>query len=759
MDIEKILSELTLEEKASLCSGRDYWHTKAVERLDVPEMMMCDGPHGLRKQVGEGDHLGINESIETVCYPTASALAASFDREVLHTLGETLGKECQAENVGMLLGPGVNMKRSPLCGRNFEYFSEDPYLAGELGTAYVQGLQEEGIAACVKHFAANNQETRRMSGTSNLDERTLHETYLPAFENIVKKGNVRGVMCAYNAVNGTACAENKELLTEILREQWGYDGMVVTDWGAVKDRVEGLKAGLDLEMPGGPGAQDKAIVEAVKSGKLEEEVLDKAVRNILKLVANYQEQRRPDAVLDRSRSAEVSRNIAEQCAVLLKNNGALPLNTEDEAVFIGEFAEKPRYQGAGSSHINVPCIKGAAERAQEAGYPVTWEKGYQIHSEADEEENEVILRKRAVEAARRSFAAVIFAGQPDAYETEGCDRDTMQIPENQNRLIEAVAAVQPNTVVVLHGGAVMELPWLEQVSAVLCMYLGGQEVGAASVNLLYGKANPSGKLADTWPLKVEDNPSYLNFPGEEGKVEYREGIYIGYRYYDKKKMQVCFPFGYGLSYTTFAFSDLKLDKETMTDREILTASCKIKNTGNRKGKETVQLYVRDETSTVGRPVRELKGFEKVELEPGEEKTVSFSLDKRAFAYYEPKIHDWFVESGRFFIEIGASSREILLSAPVEVTGTKELPLVYSYDSTVGDLMKTEKGRALMSRMMAGGAAEGQKAAEEDNLKHMGEGSEKMVQNMMIEMPLRSIVTFGRMTEEQLDGMIRMLNEP
>lgn len=753
MDIEKILGELTLEEKASLCSGRDYWHTKTIERLGIPGMMMCDGPHGLRKQVGEGDHLGINESIETVCYPTASALAASFDRDALKLLGKTLGEECQAEDVGMLLGPGVNMKRSPLCGRNFEYFSEDPYLAGELGSSYVEGLQGEGIAACVKHFAANNQETRRMSGTSNMDERVLYETYLPAFETIVKKGKTRGIMCAYNAVDGVYCAENKKLLTDILREKWGYDGMVVTDWGAVKNRVKGLQAGLDLEMPGGPGVQDQAIVEAVKNGTLDEKVLDEAVRNVLKLVADYQDARRPDTIIDRTKCAKVSRELSERCGVLLKNENILPLDKSAKTVFIGEFAVKPRYQGAGSSHINVKSLKGALERAEEAGYQVCYAEGYRVH----DEETDTELIRQAVAKAQEAEVAVIFAGQPDAYETEGCDRETMDIPENQNALIEAVVSVQPNTVVVLHGGSCMALPWLSKIPAVLCMYLGGQEVGAAAVSLLYGEENPSGKLAETWPVKIEDNPSYLNFPGEDGMVSYKEGIYIGYRYYDKKKMDVLFPFGHGLSYTTFTYSDLKLDKDSMTDEETLTVSCRVKNSGKRKGRETVQLYVGDEVSSVGRPVRELKGFEKIELEAGEEKEVAFRLDKRSFAYYETKIHDWFVESGSFLIEIGASSRDIRLSGVVEVTGTVELPIVYSYESTVGDLMKSSKGKAFMQKMLAGGSSKGQEEAEKDNLKHMGEGSEKMVQSMMAEMPLRSIVTFGRMTMEQLDGLVAMLN--
>lgn len=751
MNVEQVLSQMTLEEKASLCSGRDFWHTKAVERLGVPGVMMCDGPHGLRKQMGEGDHLGINVSIETTCYPTASALANSFDREVLRTLGTALGQECQAEDVGMLLGPGLNMKRSPLCGRNFEYFSEDPYLAGELGAAYIESLQAQGVSACVKHFAANNQETRRMSGSSQMDERTLHEIYLPAFEAAVKKGGTRSVMCAYNAINDTFCSENKMLLTDILREKWGYKGFVVTDWGAVKDRVKGIQAGLDLEMPGGGGVQDDKIVEAVKNGTLAEADLDEAARNMLQFVADYQESRKPDTKIDRKANTVLSGELAEKCAVLLKNeDGVLPLKDEKTA-FIGEFARKPRYQGAGSSHINVPHPVSALEAAGDKN--VLYAQGYDIHRE----DNAEALLTEAVELAKTVHTAVVFAGLPDSYESEGGDRDTLAMPENQNKLIEAVAAANPNTVVVLHGGSAMELPWLDKVKGVLYVALGGENVGTATVNLLYGKNNPSGKLSETWPRKLSDNPSYLNFPGEDGKPVYAEGIYIGYRYYDKKEMDVLFPFGYGLSYTQFAYSDLKLSKSEMLDTDTLTVTCKVKNVGSVAGAEAVQLYVRDEESSVRRPVRELKGFDKVFLNPGEEKEISFTLDKRGFAYYETKIHDWFVESGRFFVEIGASSRDIRLSEAVTVNGTAELPVHVTRLTTIGELTSFARGRAFVEQMIAARRGNSEAVAE-DNNKNMGEGSDKIVKSMMTEMPLCSLVTYGVMTFRQLDSLIASLNQ-
>lgn len=751
LNIEKILQEMTIEEKAQMCSGRDFWHTQDLERLGVPAVMMCDGPNGLRKQRGEGDHLGINASIETVCYPTSSALAASFDRDLLRKLGESLGQECQSEEVSMLLGPGVNMKRSPLCGRNFEYFSEDPYLAGELAAAYVKGLQEQGVAACVKHFAANSQETRRMSSSSNMSERTLHEIYLPAFEKVVKEGKVRSVMCAYNAVNGTYCSENKELMTEILRKKWGFGGFVVTDWGAAKYRVKGLEAGVDLEMPGGPKESTEEILQAVKAGTLSEEVLDQAVRNILKFVSDSMKNQKQGVSFDREEAHGKSGIFAKESAVLLKNEGVLPLKNEKKVVVIGEFAESPRYQGAGSSHINVKHAVSAMECVEEK--KVTYVKGYHADHEAVEEE----LMKAAVKAASEGDCAVIFAGLPEAFETEGCDRDSMKLPENQNRLIHEVARVQKNTIVVLHGGSPVELPWIDEVQAVLCMYLGGDYVGDATIDLLYGNANPSGKLAETWPMKLEDNPSYLNFPGEDGQVNYQEGIFMGYRYYDKKKMEVLFPFGHGLSYTTFQYSDLKVSQEKVTDQEKLTVTCKVKNTGSCPGKEVVQLYVSRPESEVARPVRELKGFWKISLKPGEEKEVEFVLSGRDFAYYEEKIHDWYTDSGEAVIEIGSSSRDIRQKVTVSVEGTRELPITYTENTTIADLGKTKKGREFLNNVIGGMRSSEEKEAKEKDMENLGAGSKRMMEASMLGMPLGAFVTYGRMSREALHGLLDQLN--
>lgn len=755
MDVEKMINELTLEEKAALVSGIDFWYTKSVDRLGIPSVMMCDGPNGLRKQKGRGDHLGINESIETVCYPTASAMAASFDVELLRHLGQILGEECQAEHVGMLLGPGVNLKRSPICGRNFEYFSEDPYLAGKLAASYIKGIQENGVAACVKHFAANNQETCRMSASSRMDERTLHEMYLPAFEESIREGKSRSIMCAYNALNDVFCAENKTLLTDILREKWGFKGFVVTDWGAGKDEMQGIKAGLNLVMPGGLDETTEIIADAVNGGELEEQELDEAVRGVLKFIADYGDLQKENASFDRESALIFSEECARESAVLFKNEKKiLPLSKEQKVVFIGDFAENPRYQGAGSSHINVKHAVSAMECVD--GLQVSFAQGYRSRDIQTDDR----LLQEAVDMAIEADVAVIFAGLPDAYETEGCDREHMKMPENQNTLIERVAAAQENTVVVLHGGAPMELPWTDKVPAILCMYLGGCRVGKATVDLLFGAANPCGKLAETWPLKLEDNPSYLDFPGHDGIAVYGESVFIGYRYYDKKQMEVRFPFGHGLSYTDFQYSGLRVEKTSLTDEDTVAVSCKVRNSGNIAGKEVVQLYVGDVESTVQRPVRELKGFAKIDLDAGEEKEVTFVLDKRSFAYYEESLHDWFVESGSFKIEIGASSRDIRLSAEISIQGTAELPIVYTENSTLQDLAKTARGRSFMEQMQKQRSAQmdPDAAKTREDVANLGEGSERMVQAMMREMPLSTLVSYGAMSKRQLKQIVKMLNQ-
>ena len=755
MDINSIVKELTLEEKAGLCSGADYWHTKAVERFNIPRAMMCDATHGLRKQLGDGDHMGIKESIKTVCFPTASALSASFDRNLLKHLGEMLGNECLSENIAMLLGPGINIKRSPLCGRNFEYFSEDPYLTGQMAAAYIQGIQSKGVASCPKHYVANDQETGRMVSDSQVDERTLNEIYLAGFETAVKQGKARSIMSAYNKVNGTYMSENKKLLTDILREKWGFDGFVVSDWGAVNNRVAGLQAGLDLDMPGGKGIQELKIIEAVKNGTLDINIVDNAVKNILTFVFNYMKPKPKINFFTLEQKHEMSADVEKECAVLLKNkNNILPLCKNKKIAFIGEFAKEPRYQGAGSSRVNTMYVTGACNAAEKANINISYAQGYTSKTSKPEQN----LIDEAIKTARGVDIAVLFVGLTDAYEIEGIDRTSLDMPENQLALIKALVKVQRNIVIVLHGGSAMTMPWVDNVSAILHMHLGGDNVGTAAISLLFGDDNPSGKLSETYPIKLEDNPSYFNFPGEKNTVNYCEGVFVGYRYYDKKKMNVLFPFGHGLSYTSFLYSNIKLDKTFMNDDEILIVNCNIKNIGQVTGKEAVQLYVRNAEGSVNRPIRELKEFIKIELTPGEEKIISFKLDKRAFAYYEPLIQDFFVENGTFIIDIGSSSRDIRLNAQININSIKELPVVFTREMTIGNLMKNNKGNEFAQSVLKKIA--NQKKANNDSndtAKHLGQDPKILMQRVMREMPMFSLVNHGILTDDELDEALNKLN--
>lgn len=755
MDIKEILRKMTLEEKASMVTGDDFWHFKGVERLGVPSLMVCDGPHGLRKQedAANADMLGINDSITAVCFPSAAGLAASFDKELIRQVGDTLGRECQAENISVLLGPGNNIKRSPLCGRNFEYFSEDPYLSGEMATAHIQGVQGQGVGTSMKHFCGNNQETRRMSGNSVIDERTLREIYLASFEKPVKEACPKTIMCAYNQVNGTFLAENKRLLDSILREEWGFSGAVITDWGAGKDQIKGVEAGLNIQMPGNGSKENPRIVEAVKNGILPEERLDEMVEDVLELIDWCTSHHREDVVFEYERDHAFAAKAAEECAVLLKNEDEiLPLKKSQKVAVIGEFAQKPRFQGSGSSHIKaykVDCFLDAVSDNDN----ITFSLGYST----EEGSNAELLRREASEAAKASDAAVIFAGLPDAYESEGFDRTHIKMPDDQVRLIEEVAKAQPNTVVVLHNGSAVEMPWIGRVKAVLEMYLAGEGVGKAEAALLYGDSNPSGKLAETFPRKLEDNPSYLSFPGIDGNVSYQEQVYVGYRYYDARKIDVLFPFGHGLSYTTFSYSDLKVSKAEMTDKETITVTVTVKNTGTVAGKEAVQLYIgpsEPEKRRTPVPVRQLKGFEKISLEPGEEKTVSFILGERAFAHYEIRNKDWFVESGDYTIYIGSSSRDIRLEETIKMTGTKSLSIKIDAFTPIGDILLTEKGKQIIGPMLN----QAFKKQGSESIGALGEGAEKMAASMAMEMPIGAIVSFGVMTGEQLQGLLLSLQD-
>lgn len=752
-DVKAIIREMTLEEKAGMCSGKDFWHLKGVERLGIPEVMVSDGPHGLRKQAEEADHLGLNESIKAVCFPTACATACSFDRDLLEEMGERIGDECQAEDLSVILGPAVNIKRSPLCGRNFEYFSEDPYLASQMAAAHIKGVQSKNVGTSIKHFAANNQEHRRMSCSSEIDERTLREIYLAAFETAIKEAKPDTVMCSYNRINGEFASENHWLLTEVLRDQWGFEGYVMSDWGAVNDRVKGLKAGLELEMPGSGGNTDKEIVEAVKSGELEEAVLDRAVERILNIVFKFTDNRQ-EGKFDLEEDHKLAAKIAGESMVLLKNEGVLPLPAQGKKIaFIGKFAETPRFQGGGSSHINSFKITSALEAVKEVA-EVTYAQGYDVKEDVIDQ----AMLDQAVETAKEADVAVIFAGLPDAFESEGYDRTHMRMPDCQNTLISEIAKVQENVVVVLHNGSPVEMPWADQVKGILEAYLCGQAVGQAEVDILFGKVNPSGKLAETIPYKLSDNPSYLNFPGDGQKVEYKEGVFVGYRYYDTKEMPVRYPFGYGLSYTTFEYSDLQLSSDKIKDTDKLKVTLKVKNTGNRAGKEIVQLYVADKTGAASRPVKELKNFVKVELQPQEEKTVEMELDKRSFAWYNTDIHDWYAASGEYEILAAASSRDIRLKKTVYVESTTELPMHIHMNTTIGELLENPKTKAVVEGMtdsliqhMGGSSEEENSAASEAITKEM---SLKMMENS----PLRSMRSFMGMTTEEIQEFIQKLQE-
>lgn len=749
MDVKAILSQLTLEEKASLCSGADFWHLKGVERLGIPSVMVCDGPHGLRKQDDKADHLGINDSIKAVCYPAASALAASFDRALLNEVGEALGQACQAENVAVLLGPGANIKRSPLCGRNFEYFSEDPYLSSEMAAAHIQGVQSRNVGTSLKHYLANNQETRRMTGDSVIDERTLYEIYAASFEGAVKNGKPKTVMCAYNRINGEYASENKAMMTGLLRDKWGFEGLVVTDWGAGKDRVKGVEAGIDLEMPGVGGGSDAALVKAVQDGALDIAVLDQTVERVLNLINDYTTHKESGQVFDREKGHAHAGAVAQECAVLLKNERAvLPLQKHAKVAFIGEFAASPRFQGNGSSHINAQYITSALDAAK-GNLNITCAQGYR----AKDSSGDAALVEDAVLAAKNADIAVIFAGLPGTYESEGFDRKHMDMPPNQTELIEAIVKVQPNTVVVLHNGSPVTMPWIDKVPAVLEMYLGGDNVGAATLALLYGDANPSGKLAESFPLKLSDTPCSLWYPGNGNTAEYREGIYVGYRYYDKKEIDVLFPFGHGLSYTSFEYSGLKLGAEKIADTKPLSVAVTVRNAGKVFGKEVVQLYVRDLQSSIDRPVRELKGFSKVALAPGESKEVSFILDQRSFAYYETLIHAFHVESGEFAIEVGASSRDIRLSAIVTVESAQTLSRKFDRHSTIGDIQADEKGRAILAQMMAASRQDILEGATDG----IGDTDGEMMRAMMRDMPISTLFGFGSFDAVQLEGLLDALN--
>ncbi len=680
-DYKEILGKLTLEEKASLCSGLTNWLTQPISRddVDIPSVWVSDGPSGLRKEKQKSNGTNIMGSSEpATCFPGAAATAASWDPELVEEVGAAIGREAKALKVCTVLGPGVNIKRSPLCGRNFEYFSEDPFLAGRMGAGWVRGVQKENVGTSLKHYLANNEEHIRMNINSVVDERALREIYMPAFEHIVKTEQPTTVMCSYNRLNGTYLSDNKRMLTDVLRDEWGFKGIVVSDWGAVNDRVEGVRAGLDLEMPGNKGMNDRHIVAAVKDGSLSEEELDKIALRMIKFAFENAEREVDDFKADFDENHKIARKAAANSAVLLKNDGALPLRKEESVAVIGQLAKKPRFQGAGSSHIGATKITGFVEALDEAGQAYEYADGYTLDGNGYDKK----LIAKAVKLAQGKDKVIVFIGLTDAYESEGYDRSHLELPKSHNILVDELLKVNPNVVVVLSLGAPVKLgEWAKDVKAILNMYIGGQAVGEATYDVLYGDVNPSGKLPETFPFENEDNIVSRYFPMGPRSAEYRESVYVGYRYFDKVKKPVRYPFGFGLSYTQFAYSDLKFSKDRISEGEPLVVTFKVKNVGEVAGAEVAQLYVADVESTIFRPVKELKGFKKVFLAAGEEKEISIELDSRAFAYFNVAIDDWHVESGDFDILVGASSQDIKLTGRVYVESARKDAPIPDYTAT------------------------------------------------------------------------------
>ena len=754
--IKTLIKNLTLEEKVSLCSGSDFWHTKEIERLGIPSIMVSDGPSGLRKQDYEAGEKNVNTSIKAVCFPTGVSLAASFDKDVVRSVGEAIGTECQAEDVAVILGPANNIKRSPLCGRNFEYYSEDPLLSGKIAAAFIEGVQSRGVGTSLKHFCANNQEYRRNSYDSRIDERTLREIYLKAFEIAVKESKPWTVMCAYNLVNGVQMSQNKRILTDILRDEWGFTGLVMSDWGAVRDRVKGIAAGLDLEMPYSYGAYDKLVIDAVRSGELSESDLDKCVERILTLVYRALDAHDPEAKWDREEHHLLARNIANECIVLLKNdNKVLPVRSDEYVLFIGGFAKKPRFQGGGSSHINCGSVDSILF-AMQGNSKVVYEEGF---SATDDSYDETAFNK-AVNAARDVDKVIVFAGLPDLYECEGYDREHLDLPKVQNDLIDAVCKVNSHVIVVLENGSPVTMPWVDEVEGIMETYLCGEGVGVATVRALYGKINPSGRLPETFPLRLEDNPSYLDFSGDCSNIEYREGIFTGYRYYTKKKMPVLFPFGYGLSYSTFSYGRMSVDTDSMKDDETLEVTVDVINESSVPGKEVVQLYVEPDipNTKIRRAVRELKGFEKIYLEAHEKKTVRFILDKSAFAYYDTDISDWYVEPGDYRIEICQHADKVICCETVRVENRKARKPVYNENSVYKDIMEDSHAAKIAAPYFDKYLFKDPDTSSTDEVATEAFGSDPDI--FLRDTTLRNVVnmSFGKVNYEDMRELIDKLNK-
>jgi beta-glucosidase len=729
--LDEIIQNMTLEEKAALCTGATSWTTTPIPRLGVPELTFSDGPHGVRREVDPTNMTA--ESLPATCFPTASCTASTWDVDLIYKMGQALAEECISMQVDVILGPGTNMKRTPVCGRNFEYFSEDPHLAGQMAASYISGVQSKGVGTSLKHYAVNNQETRRLVISADVDERTLREIYLPAFESAVKKAIPWTVMCMYNKLNGIFGSENHKLLVEILKDEWDYKGLAVSDWGAVHDRVLALKGGLDLEMPGPRDRRVKAVLEAVRSGELDGAVLDESVRRILRIV--YQAAETPKGgSFDAEGHHALARRIASEGMVLLKNNGVLPLQDPRRIAVIGQAAKKPYYQGGGSSHINPTQLDIPLDELQKlmVNAQLTYTEGYPTDDSHDHD-----LIEAAVEHARAADVALMYIALPATKESEGYDRTDLDLTSHQVALIKAVCAAQPKTVVVLNNGSAVAMDeWIAGPAAVLEAWMMGQAGGGAIADVISGKVNPSGRLAETFPIRLVDTPAYLNFPGDKTSVRYGEGIFIGYRYYDAKQVAVRFPFGYGLSYTTFEFRYPKVSSLSFKDVDGVRVSVDVTNSGGRSGKEVVQVYVHDHNASLIRPLKELKGFTKVELQPGETKTVTIKLDFRAFAFFHPGYMQWITEDGEFDIMIGASSADIRFVLTVMLHSTLELPSLLNKDSTLRDWLDDKRGKEVIASLL-------QQINEQIKtifgVEHEAEGQDTL--GFLMDMPLTDLFMF------------------
>ena len=790
MKHKEIVGKMSLEQKARFVSGYDYWHLEEAPELGLPKIMMTDGPNGLRKQDTEHRRkakIGLGNVVPTTCFPPAATSACSWDETLWFEEGEAIAQECLAERVSVILGPGTNIKRSPVCGRNFEYFSEDPLLAGKMSASLINGCQSKGVGNSLKHFACNSQEAFRMVVNEVIDERTIREIYFPAFEIAVKESQPWTVMNSYNRINGVYASQNNWLQEQVLRKEWGFKGLVVTDWGSSVDRVPGIKSGTDLEMPSSGELNTKKIINAVKNKTLNEKQLDICVDRIIDLILKSKPALEKKHTYSKAKHHETARKIAAGSMVLLKNeNHILPLRPNQKIAVIGELAEYPRFQGAGTSFIIPTKLESALENLKQYNVDLTYSRGYDRTADFTDKK----LLNEAVQAAKAADVAVVFAGLTEEFEGEGYDRVDINMPTCHNNLISEVAKANPNTVVVLAGGSVVYMPWVNEVKGLLNSGLGGQAGGAAVADILTGRVNPSGKTAETYPVKFEDNPTYGNYPGGPVTSEHRESVYIGYRYYDTAGKDVLFPFGYGLSYTTFEYGDIKVSSKDIKDTDTLKVTFKIKNTGDMDGAEVAELYVADKESTIFRPKKELRAFTKVFLKAGEEKEVTLEIGKRAFAYYNVNIGDWHVETGAFEILIGASSRDIRLSETVNVTSTVEAqvpdyresaPAYYTADING---MKGEQFEAVYGQKLPSPEVDKNKKIDiycclndarhtkwggkicrliEGIMSKMGSdanGDGKMLAAMATQIPIRNFIamSMGVFSPEMADGLLMMLND-